>query len=430
MKNKIPISIFIYLPMLLEFPMLKSLPMTPLVRVVHLVIVFYVVLKTIHDKNEYTTKNISIMIMFSVLMIISLLTTFKSEIPFTVIKRIYTVLLPSYLLIFLIFLDSEPRETFNFFMKLQMYIGVIFSTYGIILSKFGKWEYSESLEIPLQVLQFGKIRLIQRVHGGTVPYRIASFMGNPNGFALILVWTMLSTIYLYKMKEIKSINTIIYLFVQFIAMILTQSRTSFLTLLLAIALYYFIISENKLRYIGAFLLAIPMTLLVVSSERLGLNIGIVKRFQNLNLSGREDIWRVLLDSISENYLIGIGFSTSYESLLSKKTEVPHTHNVYLKVLTETGIVGFISLLVIWITGIIFAIKNYLKNKSNELKYIYAYILTILLVLLLHQLAEEHLLNFHYIMFLWVYSISLASIDLSTKTNEFNYVKLYKHEKVI
>lgn len=430
MKNKIPISIFIYLPMLLEFPMLKSLPMTPFVRAIHLVIVFYVVLKTIHDKNEYTTKNISIMVMFSVLMIISLLTTFKSEIPFIVIKRIYTVLLPSYLLIFLIFLDSEPRETFNFFMKLQMYIGVIFSTYGIILSKFGKWEYSESLEVPLQVLQFGKIRLIQRVHGGTVPYRIASFMGNPNGFALILVWTMLSTIYLYKMKKIKSINTIIYLFVQFIAMILTQSRTSFLTLLLAIALYYFIISENKLRYIGAFLLAIPMTLLVVSSERLGLNIGIVKRFQNLNLSGREDVWRVLIDSISKNYVIGIGFSTSYEALLSKQTEVKHTHNLYLKVLTETGIIGFISLLVAWITGIIFTIKNYLKNKNNELKYIYAYILTILLVLLLHQLAEEHLLNFHYIMFLWVYSISLASIDLSSKTNKFNYVKLYEHEKVI
>src|SRR5699024_11632629 len=98
--------------------------------------------------------------------------TFKSGIPFLVIKRIYTVLLPSYLLIFLIYLDSAPEATFNFLMKLQMYMGVIFSIYGILLSKFGKWEYLESLEIPIQSLQLGKIKLIQRVHGSTVPYRI------------------------------------------------------------------------------------------------------------------------------------------------------------------------------------------------------------------------------------------------------------------
>lgn len=127
MKNKIPISIFIFLPMLLEFPMLKSIPMAPVVRITHLIIVMYVLFKTFSEKKEYTNENILIISIFSLLTIISLLSTFKSGIPFLVIKRIYTVLLPSYLLIFLIYLDSAPEATFNFLMKLQMYMGVIFS---------------------------------------------------------------------------------------------------------------------------------------------------------------------------------------------------------------------------------------------------------------------------------------------------------------
>lgn len=428
MKNKIPISIFIFLPMLLEFPMLKSIPMAPVVRITHLIIVMYVLFKTFSEKKEYTNENILIISIFSLLTIISLLSTFKSGIPFLVIKRIYTVLLPSYLLIFLIYLDSAPEATFNFLMKLQMYMGVIFSIYGILLSKFGKWEYLESLEIPIQSLQLGKIKLIQRVHGSTVPYRIASFMGNPNGFGLFLVWTMLSTLYLYKMKKNHNINTFFYLLVQFIAILLTQSRTAFLTLIIAVTLYYFIISEKKARYFGAFLLIIPLFLLILGSEKMGLNIAIIKRFQNLDLSGREDVWKVLIDSISENYLMGIGFSTSYEVLLSKQTNVNHTHNVYLKVLTETGVIGFITLVLAWATGIIFTIKKYIKNKNNKYKYLYAYILTILIVLLLHQMAEEHLMNFHYIMFLWVYSIALSSIDLSASNNEINYCELIKQHE--
>src|SRR5699024_65512 len=239
---------------------------------------------------------------------------------------------------------------------------------------------------------------------------------------------MLSTLYLYKMKKNHNINTFFYLLVQFIAILLTQSRTAFLTLIIAVTLYYFIISEKKARYFGAFLLIIPLFLLILGSEKMGLNIAIIKRFQNMDLSGREDVWKVLIDSISENYLMGIGFSTSYEVLLSKQTNVNHTHNVYLKVLTETGVIGFITLVLAWATGIIFTIKKYIKNKNNKYKYLYAYILTILIVLLLHQMAEEHLMNFNYIMFLWVYSIALSSIDLSASNNEINYCELIKQHE--
>src|SRR5699024_9250084 len=239
MKNKNLIGIVIYLPMILQFTALLDYPLAPIVRGIQILIILYFINKNINKKEDYTIEKMLVLFLFILFIFTSMFTSYKSNISLTVLKRIFTILFSNLLLIYLVFVDSKPKETFNFFMKKQMNIGVFFSIYGIFLSLFGKWEYLEAHEVPIQVLNIGKIRLIQRVHGSTIPYRISSFLNNPNSLGILLVLTILSTLYLLKSKKLNKCKFSIYFLIQFLGLLLTQSRTAFLTLIIAILIYLF-----------------------------------------------------------------------------------------------------------------------------------------------------------------------------------------------
>lgn len=412
MKNKNLIGLFIYLPMILQFTMFLDYPMAPIIRAIQLIVVLYFIIKNINKRKDYSIEEILILSLFILYVIISMLTTYKSEIPLTVMKRIFTILIPNILLVFIIYLDEDPRESFIHFMRINVFMGIIFSIYGTILSIFGEWGYLKVHDLQIQELRMGPIRFIQSIHGSAEPYRISSFFNNPNSFGIFLVLTMLSTFYLFKIQNINKYKFLFFFSIQFVGILLTQSRTAFLTFATSFMLFLFIISKKKLRFLLVSILIALIGLFILQYNHLNLDISIINRFRNLNLSGREDVWKVLIDSISENYIFGIGFSTSYEAILLENTNVKHTHNLYLKLISETGFIGFISFMLLWVVSIIAAIKQMLESKFNENKYIYAYILSILLSFLIHVLAEELLLRYNYIMFIWTYLISLSAINLS------------------
>lgn len=410
MRNKNIISIVIFLPMLLQFTTLLDYPLAAVVRGMQLICFLYFIFKNIDVKYDYTNEKIAIFLNFILIIVTSMFTSYKSDISLTVMKRIFTILFPNLLLIYLTFSDDKPKKTFDHIMKIQMLSGILFSIYGIIVSMFGDWEYLEAHEIPIQVVNIGKIRLIQRVHGSTIPYRISSFLNNPNSLGILLVFTILSTLYLFKSKYINKYKASIFLFIQFLGMLLTQSRTAFITLIIAILLYLFILSKRKKQFIFLFLIIIPLLMAVTQLNSIGLEISLIKRFQNISLSGRENMWKILYNSFLDNYMMGIGFSTAYESLLGELELV--SHNIYLRVLAEMGLVGFSFFIIHWLMGLFFSFRYIFKNKANQNKYIYAYVFSILFALIFHQLAEEQLLRYNYIMFLWTYYISLSVTDLS------------------
>lgn len=412
MKNKNLIGIFIYLPMILQFTMFLDYPMAPIVRGIQFVIVLYFIVKNISKRKYYSIEEMLILSLFILYVIISMFTAYKSKIPLTVMKRIFTILIPNILLVFIVYLDENPKESFIRFIRINVFMGIFFSIYGTILSIFGEWGYLKVHELQIQELRMGPIRLIQSIHGSTEPYRISSFFNNPNSFGIFLVLTMLSTIYLFKTQNINKYKFILFFSIQFIGILLTQSRTAFLTFATSIMLFLFIASKKKIRFLLVSILSAFIGLFILKFNYLNLDISIINRFQNLNLSGREGVWKVLIDSISENYIFGIGFSTSYEAILLENTDVNHTHNLYLKLISETGFIGFVSFMLLWVVSIIIAIKQMLDSKFNKDQYIYAYILSILLSFMIHVLAEELLLRYNYIMLIWTYLISLSAINLS------------------
>lgn len=412
MKNKYLIGIVIYLPMVLQFTTLLKYPLAPIVRIIQLISALILMIRNLKIKTRYTKNKFIILIFFILLFVVSMFTSYKSDISLVVMKRVFTILFPNLLLIYMVFTDDSPKDTFNFFMKIQMKSGVLFSIYGILLSIFGEWEYFKLHEIPIQSLKIGKIKFIQRVHGSTIPYRISSFLNNPNSLGILLVLTILSTVYLFKINKINKYSFISCSLIQFVGIILTQSRTAFITLLIALFLFEFILYDKKIRFLLILMVALPLVIMILQTNHFGLNISIINRFKNISLSGREHMWKLLYSSFLSNYLMGVGFSTSYESLLIELDLV--SHNIYLRVLAEMGLIGFLTFIMFWISGIILSMQQVIKNTWNENKYIYVYIVSILIALLFHQLAEEQLLRYNYIMFLWVYLISLSAVNLSEK----------------
>src|SRR5690625_5707301 len=68
------------------------------------------------------------------------------------------------------------------------------------------------------------------------------------------------------------------------------------------------------------------------------------------LSGREIAWSALLEQIKETPYFGIGYRISTEAVLEGKLEidVSNSHNLYLSILSEVGVLGFLLFAYIYI----------------------------------------------------------------------------------
>ena len=101
-------------------------------------------------------------------------------------------------------------------------------------------------------------------------------------------------------------------------------------------------------------------------------------FKGLDLYLKDSIYgahyKVAYEIFKDNPYFGVGiknfrtesFSQKYENINHNQPERrgnTHPHQIHLEILSETGIVGYISFLIFILTSIIISLKNNLKNKN-------------------------------------------------------------------
>jgi O-antigen ligase len=73
------------------------------------------------------------------------------------------------------------------------------------------------------------------------------------------------------------------------------------------------------------------------------------------------IWKTASSVITDNFLLGVGFNNYKSVSLSYGTveniDVLYCYNIFLQVLAETGIIGFVLFLALLIIFFFFVIKN-------------------------------------------------------------------------
>ena len=175
-------------------------------------------------------------------------------------------------------------------------------------------------------------------------------------------------------KKIESKKWLVFI-VLFMCLVLTNKRAHFLFLFLSLAIAYYATGDSKqkgkriliLVLIGFVLLIILYYL--IYKVNIGVFIKLRNMFSLMNddedvMSGRNVLSGIAWETFLQNPLFGIGWE-KYPSMPVSRGM--HTHNIYLELLCETGIVGFTVFAAFFGYALYTAFRNCRRAKSQEEK---------------------------------------------------------------
>jgi exopolysaccharide production protein ExoQ len=216
--------------------------------------------------------------------------------------------------------------------------------------------------------EFG--RMPQWVGGKQVPgTRITGIVGTANIVGYISAFTLVALYYYRKFLEKKT--RILHLFLvagSFVALIMSDSKTSMVALVLSIALASLVRPTMGKMFFCSVLVCLAIIFSVtVDYDALFSALARSGDAQEIwTGTGRAAIWSVVLDMIAERPFFGWGYGSSV-MILGERTSlvgftVTHTHNAFLQVALTTGLVGLFFFVGIFLTKIFYAIK--FRDQAN------------------------------------------------------------------
>lgn len=216
--------------------------------------------------------------------------------------------------------------------------------YSFTLKKFGAMTYLDGG----YVNYIFNIRIKQFAMGMKGDLGYAAFYSNTNIFAFLLLIT--ATWNLCKTKFRLTIKNIVFYFLMILGLVLADSRAGFFCMVLNVimVIYFKGRKELKIFYLIAALLVVIVCGFIISS-------GTIKNFE-LDLTGRESMWNSMMEVFKTHKVFGIGFANSTKYVL----ENVGSHNSYLNILVENGIVG----LSIFLIMIFCVLKSIFENQKK------------------------------------------------------------------
>lgn len=426
-KYSLSIVTFLMLQLLMEFRIISNSAGRPAL------IIGFVQFLIVLANYKYIINSFQDYLLNRSIKYLGLLTVFISMIFFSAnyallyrasIRSSVLFSVPLLLLAVFVLIDRDKEQTFNMLLKPLIAFGLFISIYGLVIFYNGQFDHR------IQYITIGNIQFTQIVMGVNRS-RISSITSNPNVLGNILMYTIMSNVLII----IKRKNVLFYLLtflLQFWVLLLTESRASILGLMLMVVSFTYILSSRKAQLLAlvgtlvglfvAFSLLVDITLLVRISD---------------GMSGREELWYPLIDSIKLNPLTGIGFGLADRVIISRET-----HNVYLSMLAELGILGFVVFLGVWFSGPINSLRRLKLGhfQHPEEKKQLAAVCSILLGLLFHQFFETDIgqydFNTLYWIFLITYSVNALNqfevkqtcSNLNSMNTSINQRRLFRHDR--
>ena len=292
----------------------------------------------------------------------------------------------------LIFVLLHSKKT-----KKDIYLlSLVFIIAAILVSFHGIYQFLTNVEMESGWVDISQNRYIN--------VRVFSTFENPNLLAeylLIIIPISIAFIF-YSENFYKKLFFIIATSVMLLTIGLTYSRGGWLGLLAAIIVFLLLANTKTL------LLLVPIGMLGI----LCLPASILQRIKTIgSLQDSSNFYRYNLWSMSLNILkdfwysgLGIGYLPFFRkaSPLYLGPIAPyHTHNTFLQIAIETGIVGLIIFVGLALTLIKTAVAVVLQTKSKFIKIFTASYTAGLSGILLHGLVEHILYNPKIIITFWL-----------------------------
>ncbi len=251
--------------------------------------------------------------------------------------RIFMFFFTSFIFMFVIWGSIKKEEDLNKF------VGII--SIGLILtSLYCIYQGIMGVEID--------VRLTDLSANQGMPGRAYSTFENPNNYAEYLVMFMpfMAAFALNQKDKKKKFIWLFLLLVPFMALLYTYSRSCWVSFAISVAVFIAFYNYKLIPLIALLgFLAIPF--LPESILNRILTIGSMKDTSN---QYRILIWEGALKMLKNNFITGIGLGPEAYSLLypsfahASAVLAPHSHMLFMEVLVEMGLLGFVSLMVFWV----------------------------------------------------------------------------------
>lgn len=267
----------------------------------------------------------------------------------------------------------------------------------ILCSKYSTyWEKSLLNLIPRMMLFYSISTIVLFILPQSVYYKISNILFNniafggisagltihysTNGMYIAMGICMYFTMYINEIKNKKRKKYFFAFFICISALLMTGKRGPLIAVIFACFLIFIITSRGKpngrtvkIIYIIV-ILGIVLLVLSFFIPELG---NTFKRFTNGsdNLSnGRDLLYKNAVEIFKKNPILGIGWNKfkyiQTAMIFSNKTNIHDVHNIYLQLLCESGIVGFISFMIGFTYTINLSLKflEDFRIKKDEINY--------------------------------------------------------------
>lgn len=304
--------------------------------------------------------------------------------------------------------------TFNYVIQIALFISfiVLFSNYkvkredvlkviywvAVLIAFIGIIEYF-NYDLMSKVLSI--FREKQYLYG-----RVSSMFENPNHFGSFMAVSLTIGMY-FLIKEIGKKKFIIGNILIGIGVLFSGSRSAMIVSLIGIFMIIYNLNKYsdfkiKKRYVYL-IISVLMIVIILNQEeisRLNLIIdGIKSRDFDMISGNRGIIWSNAISMLDYNPLFGIGNGNVQKEMINYMDQGFGTHSLYISLLVENGIIGFVSFFV-------FILFSYMKStniKDNGLRVIFNSLSVVLLVI---QITEMQLTNVFQIVFIFWFVFSI------------------------
>lgn len=277
--------------------------------------------------------------------------------------------------------------------------------YNEFLSKFVIWlSFLIFLMLPIAIAEFIASGVYQNWY--PMPWNIRVY----NSYFLVL--SIFAIWFYLKQAKFKNIY-LIFLFLAFLSILLDGGRSSTLayTIFIVIVCIFNRLERFKLLLIYCSTWLAYFSIVYFSSQ----SASNLRSITRESTSGRYELWLNAFQCWLENPILGCGFYqlNKYPSLSA------HPHNLFVQILTETGLIGFIFLS--------FIVFKVVKNISWNFKQNYFVLAALFAVAVELSFSGIHIYPVTQVALLWLFVFLLKNPEFS-HASYFNYLKI-KNSKI-
>lgn len=368
------------LPLIPQEIKFKGVPYTDLILalVIFVYLINLVVSKTTRENfingiiDFFTQKTSIFMVILLAIMLASTVYALDKKLALTESARFITYIF----MYFIIKYELNNKKQINILLKSYIVISFVLCSVGIVQYFTGFALEGEFLK----VFETGK------------NVRIASTLYNPNAFGAYLILIIFPVIMLgvYEKNKKKKMMYILLSILILTNILMTYSRNALLGFVLGSIVLVIIYSYKLIYALGGF----GIIIFFIPS--------VFQRIKSVtNMAGntlRIKLWKTALMMIKEHPILGVGngnYVARYNEYIGKYKELRYysyrnfpTHNSYLKVQSELGIIGIISFLGVVITALLRIRKLYTATEDKFYKPFYMGVMASMSAFLFMNLSDN------------------------------------------